>query len=65
MLHVVGSVIADDIDDGGLRLARVVQIDEPVFEPRAQMQQRRGRLVLHARVAIGGSGNHALEQLRH
>jgi len=65
VLHVVGGVIADDINHRRVRLACVVQIGEPVAEPRAEMQKRRSRLVFHAPVAVGGAGDHALEQPQH
>ena len=29
------------------------------------MQQRRGRFLRHARIAIGGAGHHAFEQRKH
>ena len=45
--------------------ARVVQVGEAVGEARPAMQQRRGRLAGHARVAVGGAGHHALEQSEH
>ena len=49
---------------GDLGAARVVEVRQPVAEPRPEVQQgRRGR-VRHPRVAIGGSGRDALEQVR-
>ena len=59
---VPGGVIADDVDHRHLALARVVKIGQPVAQAAAQMQQRRGRLVGHARVAVGSTGGDALEQ---
>ena len=50
---------------GVSRPARVVQVGEAVGEAGAEVQQRRGRLAGHARVAIGGAGHHALEQAEH
>ncbi len=62
---VVGGVIAHDIDDRGVRAPGVVQVGHPIAQPAAQMQQRRGRLIRHPAVAVGGSGHDALEQAQH
>ena len=40
VLEVIGRVLADDVDDAGAALLRVVQVGEPVAEPGAQVQQR-------------------------
>ena len=48
-----------------LRLLGVVQIGEAVGEAGTEMQQGRGRRALHAVVAVGGAGHHALEQAEH
>jgi len=45
-----------------MRLAGVVQIRETVPETRAEMQQRRRRLVGHACVSIGRARRNALEE---
>ena len=47
---------------GDLGAARVVEVREPVAEPRSQVQEGRGGRVCHPRVAIGGPGRDALEQ---
>ncbi len=65
VLDVVGGVVADDVDHGHPALACVVQVGEPVAEAAAEVQQGRGRLAGHARVAVGGAGSHALEQAEH
>ena len=64
ILLVVGRVVADHVDDRRARAARIVQIGEAVAEPRCQMKQRRGRLLRHAAIAVGGAGDDALEQAR-
>ena len=65
VLLVVGRVIADDVDEGCVRAAGVVQVREPVAQPGAEVQQRRRGLVGHARVAIGRAGDDALEETEH
>ncbi len=42
-----------------------MQVREAVAEAGAQVEQRRRRLVGHAPVAVGGAGDHALEQAQH
>ena len=58
-------MLADDVDDAGMRLLGVVQIGKAVGEAGPEMQQRRGRRALHAEIAVGGAGHHALEQAEH
>ena len=65
VFDVVGGMLADDVDDAGIGLLGVVQIGKAVGEPGAEMQQRRGRRALHAEIAVGGPGHHALEQAEH
>ena len=43
-------------------LMRVVQIGHAVREAGPEMQQRRGGLVRHPRIAVGRAGHHALEK---
>ena len=43
VLRVVGRVVADDVDDRRLALARVVEVGEAVAQPGAEVQQRRAR----------------------
>ena len=62
---VIGRVIADDVDDRGRRLAGVVQVREPVGEAGPEMEQGRRRFSRHARVAVRGAGDDALEQREH
>jgi hypothetical protein len=61
-MAVMGGVIADDVDDRRLRPHGVVQVRQAVGEAGAEMQQRRGRPIQHARIAVGGAGRHAFEQ---
>ena len=42
-----------------------MQVGEAIGEAGAEMQQRRGRLLRHARIAVGRAGRHALEQGEH
>ena len=65
VLDVVGGMVADDVDDGHLALARVVQVGETVAEAAAEVQQGRSGPAGHARIAVGGAGGHALEQAQH
>jgi hypothetical protein len=58
-------VVADDVDDRHLALARVVQVRKAVAEAAAEVQQRRRRLPGHPRVAVGGAGRDAFEQRQH
>ncbi|MGY3356053.1 hypothetical protein ACVWZK_002716 [Bradyrhizobium sp. GM0.4] len=58
-------MLADDVDDAGIRLLGVVQIGKAVGKTGAEMQQRRGRRALHAEIAVGGAGHHAFEQAEH
>ncbi len=62
---VVGRLIAHDVDDRARRPPRIVQVGERVREARAAMEQGGRRLARHARIAVGGTGNHALEQAEH
>ena len=62
---VIGRVLADDIDDAGMRLLGVVQVGKAVGEAGPEMQQRRGRRALHAEIAVGRARHHALEQAEH
>lgn len=65
VLHVVGGVVADDVDHRRARALGVVQVGQAVAQARAQVQQRGGRLVGHARIAIGRARHHAFEQAQH
>jgi hypothetical protein len=58
-------MVADHVDDRGVRAARVVQVRQPVGHAWAQVQQRRGRPVGHAAVAVRRAGHHTLEQGEH
>ena len=65
VVDMVDGMLADDVDDAGMRLLGVVQIGEAVGEAGPEMQQRRGRRALHAEIAVGSTGYHALEQAEH
>ena len=58
-------MLADDVDDAGIRLLGVVQIGKAVGEAGSEVQQRRCRRALHAEIAVGGTRHHALEQAEH
>ena len=62
VLRVVRRVIAHDVDHRDPGAARVVEVRQPVAEPRSQVKQGRGGRVRHPRVAIGSPGRDALEQ---
>ena len=58
-------MLADDVDDAGMRLLGVVQVGDRIAEPRPQMQQGRRRPPGHAPVAVRRARHHALEQAEH
>ena len=65
VVAVIGRVIAHDVDQRGRGLHGVVDVRQPVGEAGAEMEQRRRRLLGHARIAVGSAGRHALEQREH
>ena len=65
VLIVIRRVVTHDVDDGCLALARVVQVGEPVAEPRSEVEQGGGRTIGHAPVSVGGSGGDPLEECEH
>ena len=65
VLLVVRRVVADDVDDRRLALARVVQVGEPVAEARPEVQQGGRGPAGHAAVAVGRAGRDAFEQREH
>jgi len=62
---MVGGMIADDVDDRGPCLARIVQVGRGIAEAGRQMQQRAGGLAGHPAVSVGRPRHHALEQRQH
>ena len=60
-----GGMFAHHIHDARMGLFCVVQIGQAIGKPRAQMQQRRGRTLGDPPVAVGRTGDHALEQTEH
>jgi hypothetical protein len=65
MGDMVGRVLADDVDDAGIRFLGVVQVGEPVGEAGPQVQQGRRRSPEHAAIAVGRARHHAFEQAEH
>ncbi|KAG1529950.1 hypothetical protein G6F50_017649 [Rhizopus delemar] len=65
VLDVIGRVVTHDVDHGGAGALGVVQVGQAIAQARAQVQQRGGRLVGHARVAVGRARHHAFEQAQH
>jgi hypothetical protein len=62
---VRSGVIADDVDNGHLALARVVQIGQSIAQSAAEVQQGCRRLARHARIAVSSASGNALEQGQH
>jgi hypothetical protein len=62
VLLVVRRVVADDVHDRRVGATGVVQVGEPVAEPRAEVQQRRRRSPGDPGVAVGGTGDDTLEE---
>lgn len=65
ILCMIGRVIPNDIDDRRRCATRVVEIGKAVREPGSEVQQRRGRFLRHATVAVGHAGHCALEESEH
>ncbi len=57
-------MLADDVHDGNLRAARVVQIRHAISQARSEMQQCARRFFSHARVAVCRSGNDTFEETK-
>jgi hypothetical protein len=55
-------MLADEVDDGHVCPAGIVQICETVGETRAEMQQSACGFFRHARIAVRGAGDHTFEQ---
>ena len=62
VLLVVRGVLADDVDDRHLALARIVQVRQPVTEPGTEVEKHRSGLFLDTGVPVGGSRHDAFEQ---
>jgi hypothetical protein len=62
---MIDGMLADNVDDAGIRLLGVVQIGKAVGEPGSEMQQRGRRRAFHAEIAVGSARHHALEQPEH
>jgi len=62
MGSVPARLVADPVHHRRRRSARVVEVRDAIGEARAQVQQGRGGLARHARVAIGCPRAHPLEE---
>ena len=60
-----GRMLTDHIHDARMGLFCVVKIGQSVGQARAEMQQRRGRSLGDPPVAVGRTGDHALEEAQH
>jgi hypothetical protein len=58
-------MLANQVDDGYSRPARVVEICETIAQTRTEMQQRACRFLCHASIAIHRSGRNSFEQRKH
>src|SRR5580698_5835846 len=58
-------VIADDVEEGHGRLARVMQVCKTVRQSRPKMEKGCGRLFHHASISICGSGRYSFEETEH
>ena len=65
VLHMIGGMIAHDIDHGRARALGVMQVGQAIAQARPQVQQRGGGLVGHARITVGGAGHDTFEQAQH
>ena len=65
VLHMVGGVIADDIDDGHMTLFGIVDIGQRIAQAGTEVQQRRRGLARHAGIAVRSAAEHTLEQAQH
>ena len=59
---VVGGVVAHDVDERRAGPPCIVQVGQPVAEARPEMQQGRRRPAGDPPVAVGGTGDDALEE---
>ena len=63
--QMVGGMVADNVDHRAACTPGVVHVGKAIGQARPGMQQRRGRAVGHARIAVGGTRHHAFEQAEH
>jgi hypothetical protein len=63
--QMIRRVLPDDIQDGSVGSACVMQICDTISEPWAEVEESPGRSPGYACIAIGGSGGNALEQGEH
>jgi hypothetical protein len=58
-------MVADDVDHAAHRPVGIVDVGKTVDEARAEMEERRCRLVAHPVIPVGGAGHDALEEAQH
>ncbi len=58
-------MLPDEIDDGHLRPASIVQIRETVGETGTEMQDGACRLFRHARITVRSSSRNSFEKAEH
>jgi hypothetical protein len=62
MLQMVASVVANDVDKGGLGTAGIMQVGNAIAQARAKMQQGSGGATCHASITISRARANALKQ---
>ena len=62
---VIGRMVADDVDHRRRGLVGVVDVGEPVGHARARDAARSPPVVGHPGIAVGGPGDHPLEEAEH
>ena len=65
VFQVVGGVVSDNVYNGYVGLAGVVQIGHAVCKPGTHMKQGDCRFIGHSAIAVGSAGRHALEQAKY
>src|SRR5262245_28804288 len=58
-------MVTDDVDHAAHRPVGIVDVGRTVDEARAEMEERRCRLVAHPVIPVGGAGHDALEEAQH
>ena len=58
-------MLSDEVDDGHLCPASIVQIRETVGETGTEMQESARRLFRHARIAVRSSSHNSFEEAEH
>ncbi len=65
MAQVIGSVLADEVDDRHLGSTGVVEIGEAIGETGAKMQKSACRFFRHPCIAVRSSGHDTFEEAEH